>query len=111
MNNWYEELDAAVTICDLNGKIIEINRKAANTFQKWGGKKLIGKSIFACHNPNSQKIISQLMAENKSNTYTIEKDGIKKLIFQSPWYREGEVAGLVELSIPLPKEMPHFVRV
>ena len=44
------------------------------------------------------------------NVYTIEKHGIKKLIYQAPWYRDGEFAGLVELAIELPAELPHFVR-
>jgi len=42
--------------------------------------------------------------------YTIEKKGIKKLIYQAPWYENGEFSGVVELSIPIPFEMPHYIR-
>ena len=36
--------------------------------------------------------------------------GIKKLIYQSPWYDNGVYAGFVELSLPVPHAMPHFIR-
>ena len=35
---------------------------------------------------------------------------MRKLIYQSPWYRDGAYAGFVELSLEIPAEMPHFVR-
>ena len=35
---------------------------------------------------------------------------VRKLIYQAPWYRDGVHAGLVELSLELPADMPHFVR-
>ncbi len=44
------------------------------------------------------------------NAYTIEKNGVRKLIYQSPWYRGGEFAGYIELSLPVPADMPHFDR-
>jgi len=50
------------------------------------------------------------MDNRKINIYTLEKDGIKKLIYQAPWYEGGEYAGVVELSVEIPFEMPHFVR-
>ena len=44
------------------------------------------------------------------NAYTIEKNGIKKLIYQTPWFMDGKFSGLVEISLPLPEELPHFIR-
>jgi hypothetical protein len=44
------------------------------------------------------------------NVYTIEKDGVKRLIYQAPRYEGGEYQGIVELSLPIPFELPHFVR-
>ncbi len=55
-------------------------------------------------------MIKKLMNENKINVYTIEKNGVKKLIYQAPFVENGEVKGLVELAIEIPFEMPHFVR-
>ena len=50
------------------------------------------------------------MNEKKPNVYTIEKNGIKKLIYQSPWFEKGVMKGLVELSLEIPFDMPHFIR-
>jgi len=50
------------------------------------------------------------MESKKPNVYTIEKLGQKKLIYQTVWTKKGEVAGLLELSLPIPFELPHFVR-
>jgi len=88
-----------------------MNDKSAEVFAKYGGYELIGRDLNNCHNPHSQKVIASLLAENKSNAYTIEKNGQKKLIFQSAWQdHNGQAAGLVEISIVLPEDMPHFVR-
>jgi len=108
--SWAQQLNCAITVCDTNGIVIYMNEKASKTFEKWGGLELIGKSLFDCHSPKSQETIKRLMTNNESNTYTIEKNGIKKLIYQTPWYKDGVVAGMVELSIEIPFEMPHFVR-
>ena len=59
--------------------------------------------------PNKQ--IEEMMKTHETNAYTIEKAGVKKLIYQAPWYRaDGAFGGLVELSMVLPADMPHFVR-
>ncbi len=108
--SWVKEFYSAVTICDSEGKIIYMNDKAALMFSKDGGYNLIGTSLFDCHSEQSNEIIKSLMIENKSNSYTIEKNGIKKLIHQSPWYEDGKLKGLVEISIEIPFEMPHHKR-
>jgi transcriptional regulator with PAS, ATPase and Fis domain len=108
--DWKKELNAAITICDREGIILEMNDKAAKTFENDGGYNLIGENLFACHNEKSQKILHKLIDEQKSNTYTIEKNGIKKLVYQTPWYENGKIKGLVELVVEIPFEMPHFTR-
>ena len=87
-----------------------MNEKSGKTFKKWGGLNLIGKSLADCHKPKSQETIKNLLNFAETHVYTIEKAGIKKLIYQTPWYSNGKVAGLVELSMEIPFEMPHFVR-
>ena len=57
-----------------------------------------------------RQIINRLITEGANNAYTIEKRGLRKLIYQTPWYESGEVAGLVEFSLEIPQEMPHYVR-
>ena len=111
MEKWSDELPfVAITICDKEGKIIDMNRRSIATYEKDGGKALIGKQLMDCHPERAKKIIDQLMSEGKTNAYTIEKEGLRKLIYQSPWYENGEFAGLVEMSVVLPETMPHYVR-
>ena len=70
----------------------------------------MGKSLFDCHPEPARSKLKELLAQRGKNVYTIEKAGTKKLIYQSPWYEGGEFRGLVELSLEVPFEMPHFVR-
>ena len=46
----------------------------------------------------------------KVNAYTTEKGGVKRLVYQAPWYEDGEYRGLVEVALVLPDVLPHFVR-
>lgn len=108
--NWEEEFSAAITVCDNNGTILEMNDKSAVAFEKDGGRQLIGKNLFDCHLPESVNKIKELLKENKSNAYTIEKNGKHKFIYQAPWYENGKLKGLVELSFEIPHDMPHFIR-
>lgn len=112
MNNfeWAEELNVAVTVCDTQGIVVYMNSKAAKTFSKDGGKELIGKSLMGCHSEKSQAKIAELMNNATTNTYTVEKNGVKKLIYQTPWFVDCKVNGLVELSMEIPFEMAHFSR-
>ena len=106
----WEEFPVALTITDLQGTIVYMNEKSAEVNAKGGGKEWIGKQVRDCHNDRSRAIIEQLF-RGEFNAYTIEKKGVRKLIYQAPWRVEGEVRGLVELSIILPEgEMPHYVR-
>lgn len=107
---WVRELGAAVTVCDQDGVIVEMNDRSAKTFEREGGRALLGRSLLDCHTEPSRTKLLELLATRGTNAYTIEKDGVKKLIYQTPWYRDGEYQGLVELSLPIPFEMPHFVR-
>lgn len=105
---WAEELDCAVTVCDLNTIVLYMNTKARRTFEKYGD--LIGKNLMDCHGEKSAAKIREMLAAGTSNAYTIEKEGKRKMIYQTPWRENGEVMGLVEFSIELPGEMPHFIR-
>ena len=87
-----------------------MNDRAARGFEKDGGRALIGKNILECHPEPARSKTQSLLDSRQKNVHTIEKNGIKKLIFQSPWYRNGEFAGFVELSLEILFEMPHFVR-
>ncbi len=109
-HDWIKEFPAAVTVCDADGIILEMNDKAARTFEKDGGYALIGRNLLDCHTDVSRAKVQQLLVSHEKNVYTIEKNGVKKVIFQSPWFKDGKYAGFVELSLEVPFEMPHFVR-
>lgn len=107
---WIKEFPAAVTVCDAEGIILEMNDKAAKTFESDGGYALIGQNMLDCHPGLARTKTEQLLVAREKNVYSIEKKGVKKLIYQSPWYQNGQYAGFVELSLEIPVEMPHFVR-
>jgi hypothetical protein len=108
MKNWKDGVNFAITVCDADGKILEMNAKASATFAKSGGEA--GKSLLDCHPEPARTKLKKMLAAPFTNAYTIEKNGVKKLIYQTPWLQNGEPAGLVELSLELPEELPHFVR-
>ena len=108
---FFEKLNTAVTVCDREGKILYMNEKSKKTFARYGGEKLIGQNLSVCHPARATDKLNEMILNGTSNSYTIEKLGVKKLIHQTPWYQEdGSIGGLVEYSIELPAEMPHFVR-
>ncbi len=109
-DEWIKEFPAAVTVCDPDGVLLALNDKAAKTFEAEGGYGLIGLNMLDCHPEPARSKTERLLAAKEKNAYTIEKNGIKKLIYQSPWYKDCMYAGFVELSMKNPFEMPHFVR-
>lgn len=109
-HEWINEFPAAVTVCDENGIILEMNDKAAQTFESDGGFGLVGTNMLDCHPEPARTKTERLLASREKNVYTIEKNGVKKLIYQSPWFKNGKYAGFVELSLEIPFEMPHFIR-
>ena len=107
---WLHGLDVAITICDKKGIIVYMNRKSIESFEKEGGKKLIGSNLLDCHPGESRKILAEMLKAEKENIYSIEKNGVKKLIVQKPVFEHGSFAGFMEMSIVLPHEMPHHLR-
>lgn len=108
--NWYHEFPGAITVCDTKGIVLYMNEKSQKTFEKDAGKSLLGKSLLDCHPGASRQKLEHLLKTQTQNTYTIEKNGIKKFIYQTPWFEKGAYKGFVELSLEIPMEMPHFRR-
>lgn len=107
--NWAEGIDCAVTICDSDCRILYMNRRSRETFARHGD--IIGHDLMQYHPPHAQEKIREMLSQGTSNSYTIEKNGMRKLIHQTPWRdADGNIAGLVEFSIILPADMPHYVR-
>ena len=108
--HWTDEFPGAVTVCDRDGIILDMNDRSAKTFEADGGRALVGTNLLTCHPEPSRSKMADLLANPRVNAYTIEKRGVRKLIYQAPWYRDGEAQGIVELSLEIPADMPHFVR-
>lgn len=108
--DWAAGFPGAVTVCDADGIIVYLNERSAQAFAKDGGRELIGKNLLDCHPEPSRTQVEDLLTSRRVNAYTIEKKGVHKLIYQAPWYSDGVFAGLVELSLEIPADMPHFVR-
>jgi hypothetical protein len=109
-HEWATEFPGAITVCDANGIILEMNKRAEEGFAKDGGAALIGRNVLECHPEPSRTLLQEMLASGQRNVYTIQKGGVKKLIYQSPWYRNGAYAGFIELSLLVPDTMPHFDR-
>jgi hypothetical protein len=89
LTDWVEEFEGAITICDA---------------------ALVGTNVLDCHPQHARGTIERLLETGERNVYTIVKRGVRKLIYQAPWFRGGERAGILELSVVLPEGMPEHVR-
>jgi hypothetical protein len=108
--DWIKELPVAATVCDPQGVILEMNDHSVKAFAADGGAALIGTNALDCHPEPARAKMRAMLAAGRKNVYTIEKRGIKKLIYQCPWTEGGVYRGFVELAMEIPFEMPHFVR-
>jgi PAS domain-containing protein len=77
---------AAVVICNLKHEIIYMNPSAIEHYQKWGGEKRIGASIFDCHNEESREKIQRVVdwfSEDESHNivYTFHNEELQKDVY------------------------------
>lgn len=100
-----DDITAAVTVCDAQGTIVYMNDRSAEVFASDGGRALLGSNIYDCHPEPARSTLKELMESGRTNVYTIEKNGRRKIIFQSPCH-----GGMAEISFELPEEMRHFIR-
>lgn len=103
--DFFKTINGSITVSDTEGNVLYMNDKAAEVFGS-----MVGKNMMGCHKASSQETIGRLIANAETNVYTIEKGDVKKIIYQTPWYKDGVVAGLIEFSLVIPFEMPHYVR-
>ena len=107
---WVREFAGAVTVCDPEGIILEMNDRSERMFQDQGGRRLLGTNLLDCHPDQARAKLRQLMEQRLTNVYIVEKNGIKKMIYQAPWYSDGQYQGFVEISVELPEAIPHYIR-
>jgi sensor histidine kinase regulating citrate/malate metabolism len=108
--NWLDGIQVAITYCDADGIINDMNSASIEVFSKDGGEKLIGENILDCHPEPGRTKLKELMDHPRLNVYSIEKNGRKKLIYQAPVMDGEKYLGILEISLPIPNDIPHFIR-
>jgi len=108
--DWTREFPGAITVTNAEGVILAMNAQSAIQFKDQGGLDLIGKNVLDCHPEPARSKLAELYRSQKTNVYTIQKHGRKRLIYQTPYYEDGKFAGLVELGLDIPDDLPHFNR-
>lgn len=58
----------AVVICNLQHEIIYMNPSAVSRYEKYGGIKLMGKSLLDCHNAKSREMIKKTISWFEKST-------------------------------------------
>lgn len=107
---WVQNFPGTMTVCDPSGIILAMNAASAEHFAADGGVKLIGTNLLDCHPEPARSKVKKMLDTQQTNIYSIEKNGVKKLVYQTPWFEEGQYGGFIELVLEVPFEMPHFSR-
>ncbi len=89
---WVEEFPGAVTVCDREGIILEMNERAAKSFGKQGGKDLIGTNVLDCHPEAAREKLRGLMERQEAHVYTSKrKVAAGGLFIKAPGFRKGSM--------------------
>lgn len=97
-----EQDRAPIVICDLSHTIVYMNSAAIGNYQKRGGEKLLGQSIFDCHNEKSCEMIKRVVSwfgkdKNNNLVYTSKNKRHNKDIYMVALRDEnGELIGYYE---------------
>ena len=73
MSIWSDEVEGAVTVCDLNGIITYMNESSKKQFAKYGGESLIGQNLLDCHPEPSRSKLAEMLKTPTTNCYISEK--------------------------------------
>lgn len=60
--------NTAMVLCDINHTIVYMNPEAVKRYAKRGGASLVGHSLLACHNEESNSIIRMVLAWFEEST-------------------------------------------
>ena len=82
--NWTDGFMGAITVCDREGIVVYMNEVSNIEFAKYAQGGLVGKSLIDCHPEPARAKLQAMLLEPISNSYTIEKRGIRKMIHQTP---------------------------
>lgn len=81
-----EQDRAPIVICDLSHTIVYINPAAVKNYEKFGGERILGQSIFDCHNEKSCEMISKVVEwfkkdKNNNIVYTFKNVKLNKDVY------------------------------
>ncbi len=103
-NDWVEEFPGGVYVCDRAGTILRMNRRAVETCRDRGGAALVGTDVKALHEGSAGEKLASMLETGKRNVWLAQGASGVKLIYQSPWYRDGTYTGFVELALDVELE-------
>ena len=77
---------APIVVCKWGHEIVYMNPAVIKRYEKWGGEKLIGKSLLDCHNEESRKKISEvlswfMLSRDNNIVYTFRNDKENKDVY------------------------------
>ena len=105
--DWLEGFAGAVVVSDRKGRIIYMNQAARLNFRKEGGERLLGSSLFDCHNASSCAMIRSMLSSGISHAYTVQNKTGSRLVAQYPWYEGDEIGGVIEITFPCSVPLSH----
>ena len=56
-----DDLDYEITLIDLEHTIVYMNKESIRRYAHRGGEKLVGQSLFGCHNERSKMLIEKFV--------------------------------------------------
>ncbi|MCM1568749.1 MAG: PAS domain-containing protein [Roseburia sp.] len=92
---------SSVVICNLEHEIIYMNPASIKNYEKWGGDKLIGRSLLECHNLESRNKIEQVLvwfreSEEHNLVYTFHNEKQNKDVYMVALRDNGKLIGYYE---------------
>lgn len=91
----------SVVICNLAHEIVYMNPTAIKSYEKYGGDKLIGKSLLGCHNAESCERIQQVIDwfatdESHNLIFTFHNEKQNKDVYMVALRDQGKLIGYYE---------------
>ena len=104
--HWLDLVDLPFTACDAEGIICYMNEASIRLLDAYGGKKFLGKNLMDCHPPKAREAIKEMYKSGVTKTSIKEdEEGKRTLVYRVPWGKDGEIQGLLEISLPLPESL------
>lgn len=102
--DYHKEVDFTISICDKEGKIVYLNDRGVETFKDDGGLELLGSNILDCHPEPSKSQLKEMFISHETNFIFKGQGSSRRLIYQTPIFKEKEYNGYMEMIIPIPEQ-------